>query len=74
MEVAGHGFNPGVGDADQRLVQIAVGEADRLEHGARRCPVTPVGDAAAAMFEVHRRGKVTPTEWIEKSGDYRFCD
>ncbi len=54
VEVAGHGFDPGVGDADERLAEIVVGEADRLEHGARRSAVAPVGDTAAAMLEIHR--------------------
>ena len=36
------------------LREIVVGEADRLEHGARRSAVAPVGDTAAAMLEIHR--------------------
>ena len=53
VEVAGHGFDPGIGDADERLGEIGVGEADGFEHGARGRAVASVGDAAAAMFEVH---------------------
>jgi hypothetical protein len=30
VEVAGHGLDPGVGDADDRLAQVVVGEADPL--------------------------------------------
>ena len=33
MEVAGADLGPGVGDADDGLVQIFVGESDRLQHG-----------------------------------------
>ena len=50
VKVAGHGFDPGVGHADERLGQIGVGETNGFEHGARRSPVAPVGDTATAMF------------------------
>ena len=53
VKVARHGFDPGVGHADQRLAKIGVGEADGFEHGARRSPVAPVGDSAAAMLKIH---------------------
>ena len=36
--VAGSDFDPGVGDADDRLLQVGIGEADCLQHGARRAP------------------------------------
>ena len=54
VKVARHGFDPGIGDADERLAQIVVRKADRLEHGARRSAVAPVGDTVAAMLEIHR--------------------
>ena len=53
VKVAGHGFDPGVGYADQRLAEVGVGEANRFKHGARRSPVAPVSNSAAAMFEIH---------------------
>ena len=53
VKVAGHGFDPGVGHADEGTAQVLVGESDGFEHGARRSLVAPVGDAATAMFEVH---------------------
>ena len=34
MEVAGADFGPGVGDADDGLVEVFFGEADAAEHGA----------------------------------------
>ena len=56
VEVAGHGFDPGIGYGDERLGEIVVGEADCLVHGARRSLVAPVGDVATAMFEVDVHG------------------
>jgi len=53
MEVARHGLDPGVGDSNERLRQVVVGEAYGFEHGARRSLVAPVSDTATAMFEVH---------------------
>ncbi len=35
MEIAGTDFDPGVGDADERLLQIRVGESGALQHRAR---------------------------------------
>src|SRR5204863_661180 len=37
MEIAGPDFDPGVGDADQRLLQVGVRKSGTLEHRARRC-------------------------------------
>src|SRR5216684_6172070 len=53
MKIARHGFDPGVRHADQRLLEVAVRKADRLEHGARRRTIAPVRNATAAVFEVH---------------------
>ena len=55
MKIAGHGFDPGIGHADQGLAEIVIGETDCFEHGARRSPVAPVGNTAAAMLEIHRQ-------------------
>ncbi len=41
--VARHGLDPGRADADQRLGQVLVREADRLEHRARRRTIRSVG-------------------------------
>ena len=54
VKVAGHGFNPGIGNADQWLGQIAVSKSNGFEHGARRCLVASVGDKSASMFQIHR--------------------
>jgi len=35
VEIAGHGLDPAMPDANQRLRQILAGEADRPQHGAR---------------------------------------
>ena len=59
VEVAGHGFNPGVGDADDGFGQIAVGESDGLEHGAGRGLIASVGDSVTAVFEIHGRKIMT---------------
>ena len=48
--VAGHGLDPGIGDADDRLRQILVGEADGLQHGARGRAVASLGDGVALEF------------------------
>src|SRR5262249_4526943 len=56
VKVAGHGFNPGVGHADERLGEVGIRIADRLEHGARTSAVRAVGNDMTAMFEVHRCG------------------
>ena len=50
VEVARHGFDPRVGDADDRLLQVLIGEADGLEHGARRSAVASLGDGVALQF------------------------
>ena len=55
MKVARHGFDPGVGHADDGFAEIAVGESDRLEHGASAGAISPVGDATAAVFRIHGR-------------------
>src|SRR6202011_1633318 len=36
MEVAGADLDPCIRDADERLLQVGVGEAHRVEHGPRR--------------------------------------
>ena len=59
VEVAGHGFDPGVGHADERLAEIAVGESDCLEHSAGRGAVASVRDAVTAVLEVHGRKIMT---------------
>ena len=38
VKIARADFDPGVRDADERLLQIGVGEADGLQHRARRRP------------------------------------
>src|SRR5437762_9651418 len=53
MKVARHGFNPGVGHADQRTAEISIGESNGLEHGARASAVAPFGDATADVLEIH---------------------
>ena len=45
--VARHRLDPGVGDADDGLLQILVGESDSLEHGARRSAVPALRDGVA---------------------------
>lgn len=52
VEAAGHGLDPHVGHADDRLVQIVIGEAYRLEHGSCPGAVAPVRDDVATMLGV----------------------
>jgi hypothetical protein len=55
MEVAGHGLDPGIGDSDERLAKIIVGETYRLEHGACGSTVATIGNSMTAMFRIHRK-------------------
>src|SRR5689334_20770984 len=50
MEVAWPDFGPGIGNADNRLAQIFVGEAHRFEHGARRRTAWSVSNRSAVPF------------------------
>ena len=55
MKIARHGFDPGIRYPNQRLLEVAVSKANRLEHGARWRTVAPVSNATAAVFEVHKQ-------------------
>src|SRR5579875_781044 len=56
VEVARHRLDPLVEDADDRLFEILVGEADRFVHRASRCAVASVGnDGAAGLDSVGHR-------------------
>ena len=48
--IAGHRLDPGIGNADDRLLQILVGEADALQHGAGGRTVGPLGDGVTVKF------------------------
>ncbi len=41
--VAGHGLDPGVGDADDRSTKVVVGESDRLQHSPGRGTIRALG-------------------------------
>ena len=47
VKVAGTDFDPGVGDADERLLEVRVGEADGLQHRARRRAARAGGERVA---------------------------
>ena len=68
VEIARHGLDPRVGDADDGLLQILIGEADGLQHGARGRAVASLGDGVAVKFH----GKLL---WYrsEGEGDRVFC-
>ena len=51
VEVARADLGPRVRDADERLVQIGLREADRLEHGAGPGTARAFGDRGAAVLE-----------------------
>ena len=51
MVIARADFDPGVGDADDRVAQVFVGEADGLEHGACPGAAGAIGDGLAVGFE-----------------------
>jgi hypothetical protein len=50
VKVAWHGFDPGIGDTDERLAKVGIGESNGFEHGARWSAVAPIRDSAAAML------------------------
>ena len=49
--VAGTNLDPGVGDADERLPQILVGQAGGAQHRPRRRPAGAVGQRGTAPFQ-----------------------
>ena len=53
VKVTWHGFDPGIGHADDGLFEIFIGEPDALEHGAGGRTVATVGDSMTAMFGIH---------------------
>ena len=53
LEVARHGADPGVGDADDRLFQIFVGESDGFQLRAGRRAVPSLGDRIASKWHVN---------------------
>ena len=52
MEVAGADLGPGIGDADDRLVQVFFREADAAQIGARRGAVGPFGQRDAVVLGI----------------------
>ena len=53
--VARTDFDPGVGDADERLAQVRVGEAHGLEHGARGRAARTRGQWIGTVAVAHDR-------------------
>jgi len=52
VEIARHGLNPHVRDADDRLGQVFVGEADGFEHRARRSAVPTIRDDVTQVLRI----------------------
>jgi hypothetical protein len=52
MVVAGSDFDPGVGHADQRSLEIVIFEAAGAQHGARSSAIRPVDEGMASRFEL----------------------
>ena len=50
--VAGPDFDPGVGHADERFLEIVIFEAAGAQHGARSSAIRPVDECMAARFEL----------------------
>ncbi len=48
--VARHGFNPSIGDTDDGLLEVLIGKADGLQHGARGRAVVSLSDGVAVQF------------------------
>ena len=53
VKIARHGFDPGVGHADEGTSKVGIREANSFEHRARARPVAPLGDCSTAMLEIH---------------------
>ncbi len=49
--VAGADFDPGVGDADERLLEIVIFKAAGAQHGARPGAMRSVSECVASRFE-----------------------
>ena len=49
VPVARRDFDPAVGDADEGLREVIVGEADRLEEGSCGCPIGAVKEHLTLM-------------------------
>ena len=76
VEVARADLGPGVGDADQRLVQVGVGEADGLEHGARGRAARALGQRSAACLSAWDPGsrdasRPRASSWTTRRGPER---
>jgi hypothetical protein len=56
VKVAGHDFNPGVGDADQGAFKVGIGESDSFQHGASRCTARSVEQIVAFVSRVDGHG------------------
>jgi hypothetical protein len=53
VEVAGHGFDPGIGHADQRTAEIGIGVSNRFEHRASASAIASFGNSTTDVFEIH---------------------
>ncbi len=57
-DVAGRGFVPAGGDADEGLVDLLLGQAHGVEIGAVRRPLRPLGHMAAGKFLLIKNTRV----------------
>ena len=58
VEIARHGLNPSVGDADNRLGQVLVREPDGLQHRARRGTVATISDDVTVLLQIARHSSL----------------
>ncbi len=54
VEVAGHDFDPGVGDADDRARQVLVGKSNGFQHRAGRRSIGTDQQIVAYKFQLFR--------------------
>src|SRR5260370_6702941 len=54
VEITGHGLDPAVPDADERLAQVLAGEADRAQHGARARAIIALRQSRALPLQRRR--------------------
>jgi hypothetical protein len=66
VEVARHGFNPRIRDADERLLEVLAGEPDSFEHGTGARAIASVSYEMTAMFRIHKSKSLRQSSRKEK--------
>src|SRR6476660_5930389 len=62
MKVARHGFDPRVGDTDQRAAEISICETNSLKHRPSTRAGAPFRNSTTDMFQIH---VISPAERLQ---------